>query len=148
MTKEYIRPHTIPGGGDNPAKIWAYTPNIQYFTGTSLEPDDEDGPTNISVAFAGSSRRQYPGDTSPVPSGGGTRVVLVDPSRKSGRAVPGKNFILVDFNELGEQVEKRQFSYTGSWVEVHAFLRSVCTGDVYAYNSSGARYTISVAEPQ
>jgi hypothetical protein len=129
--------HTIPGGGDKPAKIYAETPNIQFFVGSGLEPDSEAGPTNVSVSF--------PGDPTPVSTSGGTRVVLVDPSRKSGNAIPGKVFILAQYDEENVLVEKRQFSYTGSWVKVHAFLRSECVGNVFAYNSSGARYTISEA---
>lgn len=137
--------HTIPGGGDKPAKIYAETPNIQFFVGSGLAPDFQDGPTNVSVAFPGTSRQQYPGDSTPVTTSGGTRVVLVDPSRKTGNAIPGKPFILAQYNEDNVLEEKRQFSYTGSWVKVHAFLRSECVGNVFAYNSSGARYTISEA---
>jgi hypothetical protein len=140
-----ILPHTIPGGGDKPAKIYAETANIQYFVG-ALEPDGQAGPTNSVVAFPGTSRRQYPGDPTPVSTAGGSRVVLVDPSLKSGNAIPGKVFILAKYDDDNELEEKRQFSYTGSWVKVHAFLRGQCTGNVYAYNSSGARYTISEEE--
>lgn len=142
-----IVPHTIPGGGDKPARIFAETDNINFFVGGALEPDEAAGPTNITVPFSGSSRQQYPGDPTPVTSGGGSRVVLVDPSRKTGNAIPGKNFILTSIDEDGDLVEKRQFSYTGTWVKVHAFLRLNCTGNVFAYNSSGARYTISTAAP-
>jgi hypothetical protein len=140
-----ILPHTIPDGGDKPAKIYAETANIQFFVGTDFEPDANDGPTNVEVTFPGTSRKQYPGDSSPVSTSGGTRVVLVDPSRKSGNAIPGKVFILAKYDDDNELEEKRQFSYTGSWVKVHAFLRTECEGNVYAYNSSGARYTISEA---
>jgi hypothetical protein len=137
--------HTIPGGGDKPAKIYAETANIQFFVGSSLEPDAQSGPTNVSVTFPGTSRQQYPGDPTPISTSGGTRVVLVDPSRKSGNAIPGKVFILAQYDEDKVLVEKRQFSYTGSWVKLHAFLRTECVGNVFAYNSSGARYTISEA---
>lgn len=142
-----IVPHTLPGGGTKPARIFAETANINFFVGGGLDPDEAGGPTNITVAFSGSSRSQYPNDPTPVTSGAGSRVVLVDPSRKTGNAIPGKNFILTLIDANGELVEKRQFSYTGSWVQVHAYLRTVCTGNVFAYNSSGARYTISTAAP-
>lgn len=135
--------HTLPDGGDKPAKIYAETPNIQYFVGSGLLPDSDDGPTNIGVTFPSTTRQQYPGDSTPVSTSGGTRVVLVDPSRKSGNAIPGKVFILARYGPTGILLEKRQFSYTGSWVKVHAFLRSECVAGVYAYNSSGARYTIT-----
>lgn len=142
-----IVPHTIPGGIGTPARIFAETENINFFVGGVLEPDEDSGPTNIQVQFSGSSRQQYPGDPTPVTTGGGSRVVLVDPSRKTGNAIPGKNFILTSIDEDGDLIEKRQFSYTGTWVKVHAFLRANCTGNVFAYNSSGARYTISTAAP-
>ena len=137
--------HSIPSPVDKPAKIYAETPNINYFVG-SLAPDVEAGPTNISVTSAGGSRSQYPGDSSPIQQGGSTRRVLVDPSRKSGNAIPGRSFILVAKDEQGNDLEKRRFSYTGAWIDVHAYLRGACSGNVFAYNSSGARYTISVAE--
>ena len=140
-----IVPHTIPGGGDKPAKIYAETPNIQFFVGSDFLPDAQSGPTNVGVTFPGTSRQQYPGDPTPVSTSGGTRVVLVDPSRKSGNATPGKVFILAKYDEDNVLEEKRQFTYTGSWVKVHTFLRSECEGNVFAYNSSGARYTISEA---
>lgn len=138
-----ITGHTIsvPGGGD--VTIYAETANINYFLGTPLTADTTDGPTNSAAQVAGSSRRQYPGDNTTISVSAATREFLVDPSRKSGNALPGRNFAL---KERGGAAEFRSFTFKGRMMDLHAFLSGNASKNVFLYGPSGARYTIDVAD--
>jgi hypothetical protein len=134
-----ILPHsiTLPGGGE--VTIYGETANINYFINGDLEPDTIDGPVNAQVSVGSSSRRQYPGDATTINVAGTQREFLKDPSRSSGSALPGKNFVL---KEIGGP-QKRQFTYTGDFMDLHAFIRAEAAMDLYLYNNTGARYTIT-----
>lgn len=143
-----ILPHTIdmPGGGS--VTIYAEPANINYFINGDLEPDTTDGVTTGQASVSAHSRQQYPGDSTTVGVSSSQREFLVDPSRKSGNGLPGKNFVLVALGEEGEVLEKRQFTYKGRWLDLHAFLAAEAAFPLFAYNSTGARYTIgAVAAP-
>lgn len=138
-----ITGHTIsvPGGGD--VTIYAETANINYFLDTPLTADTTDGPTNSAAQVAGSSRRQYPGDNTTISVSAATREFLVDPSRKSGNALPGRNFAL---KERGGAAEFRSFTFKGRMMDLHAFLSENTSKNVFLYGPSGARYTIDAAD--
>jgi len=65
-----------------------------------------------------------------------SRTVLYDPGRRNGSATPGQQMILSDGTET------RQFTYTGPWTEIHAFLVGNAKMDLSAYSAS-ARYEIA-----
>lgn len=131
-------------GTKNACVIYGEKANLNYFLKTPLEPDVIAGVTNEQVGRAGSTRRQYPGDPTPVTVSGSTAEYLRDPSRKSGAALPGRSIRLVgDPGMPGE--ESRIFTLKGRWVDFHAWLRANAKMLIYAYNSSGARYTIPAA---
>jgi len=60
---------------------------------------------------------------------------MVDPGRKVGNALPGSPFILDD------GTEKRQFTFTGNVVDLHAFLMSDVKEETKLY-TTGAPYVI------
>jgi hypothetical protein len=138
-----ITGHTVSvtGGGD--VTIYAETANINYFLGTPLTADTTSGPTNSAAQVAGSTRRQYPGDNTTISVSAATREFLVDPSRKSGNALPGRNFAL---KERGGAGEFRSFTFKGRMMDLHAFLSGEVSKAVFLYGPSGARYTIDVAD--
>lgn len=136
-----IQPHTIGADGDNPLTIYAETENINYFLAVALEPDTVDGPVNKSAAVTATTRRQYPGDDTTISVSGSTKEFVVDPSRKSGNALPGKSFVL---KERGGLEELRRFTYKGRMIDLHAFLSANTAKMVYLYGNSGARYTINL----
>lgn len=133
-----ILPHTIqlPGGGE--VTIYGETANINYFISGDLEPDTIDGPTNAQVAVASSSRRQYPGDASTINVAGTQREFLKDPSRSSGSALPGKSFVLKE----ADGPERRQFTFTGDFMDLHAFMRAEAAMDLKLYSNRGTSYVI------
>ena len=137
-----ILPHTVdmPTGGS--FTIYAETANINYFINGNLTPDTADGVTNGQASVSAHSRQQYPGDLTAINVNGSQREYLKDPTRKSGNALPGKSFVLAAMNDQGAVTEKRQFTYRGRWVDLHAFLSAEATFDMFAFNSTGARYSI------
>ena len=128
-----IQKHSIP---DSSAAIYAETANINYFLKTALDPDASDGAVSKQKSIPQRSVRRYPGDSSPFTVPTTTATYLYDPGRRNGAATPGKEMILND------GVEKRCFTYTGSWTEVHAYLVGNAKMDLAAYSES-ARYDIA-----
>lgn len=137
-----IVPHTVQVPAGQPVVIYAETPNINYFINGSLTPDSSDGVTNGQVAVSGHTRAQYPGDPTPMNVSGSTREFLIDPTRKSGNGLPGKSFVLAAFDAEGVLTEKRQFTYKGRWIDLHAFLSAEVSFQTFAYNNTGARYSM------
>lgn len=132
--------HTFEVPGGQPCTIYGETANINYFLNGDLEPNEVAGPSNDQAAVPGHTRRQYPGDATTISVSASTREFLIDPSRKSGSALPGRSFVLL---ERGGAGEKRQFTFKGRIMDLHAFIRSAASVDMYLYGPSGARYTIA-----
>ena len=115
--------------------IYAEEANINYFLTTPLTPDSVGSVVNKTATVKSSTRRQYVGDDTPVNVSGGQRVYMYDPGRKVGNALPGEPFILDD------GTEKRQFTFSGNVVDLHAFLLSDVKEETKLY-TTGARYVI------
>lgn len=133
-----IQKHSIP---NSDAVIYAETANLNYFLKTELAPDANDGVINKQSEVKAHSRRRYVGDNEPTSVPKTNRVFLYDPGRRNGNATPGKEMILDD------GTERRVFTFTGPWVDVHAFLVGDAKMDLKAYSPS-ARYDIVAAEEQ
>jgi hypothetical protein len=129
-----------------PLFIWGETANINYFLKTPLTAAAAAGVSNKQATVAAHQRRQYPGDATPVNVSASAREFLFDPGARNGTALPGKPFVLVgDAGLPGE--ERRQFTYQGRFVDLHAFLTSQAKMEVSLYSPSGKRYTIEAATP-
>ena len=115
--------------------IFAEAANINYFLSTELTPASEGAVVNKTATVKAHTRRQYVGDTTPVNISGGERTYMYDPGRKVGNALPGQPFILDD------GTEKRQFTFTGNVVDLHAFLIGDAKMEFKLY-TTGARYVI------
>lgn len=120
--------------GVGTSAIYGETANINYFLKTALEPAEVGSVTNVSYDVAAHSRRRFVGDSSPVSVKTQSRTIVVDPGRRNGAATPGKEMILTD------GIEKRAFTYTGAWRDIHAFLTGNAKMDLKAYSKS-ASYT-------
>jgi len=118
--------------------IYGATANINYFLTTPLAPASDAGATNKTANVGAFTRRRYPGDATPSNVSASTRTFLVDPGRRNGSATPGSPFVLDD------GVEKRSFTYTGSFTDLHAFLVSDSSKEMKCYSPS-ARYDISAS---
>ena len=115
--------------------IYAEEANINYFLSTPLTPASVGAVVSKTATVKASTRRQYVGDPTPVNVSGGERVYMYDPGRKVGNALPGEPFILDD------GTEKRQMTFTGNVVDLHAFLLSDVKEETKLY-TTGARYVI------
>ena len=133
-----IQKHTLPGGE---AAIYAETTNINYFLKTALVADSAGEVVNKQASVSTFQRRRYPGDSTPINVQAHSRDYMVDPGRRNGSATPGKQMILDD------GVERRQFTYVGPWMDIHAFLVGDAAMDLKAYSES-ARYDITAASEQ
>jgi hypothetical protein len=120
-------------------EIWAEPANLNYFLKTELTPAGEGTIVNKTSQVKSHSRRQYPGDILTINVDAHERTYMVDPGRKVGNALPGAPFILDD------GTEKRQFTFTGNVVDLHAFLLSDVKSETKLY-TTGARYVIPAAE--
>ena len=122
-----------PAGFD--LAIYGEEANINYFLTTPLVPDSQEGIVNKTSNVKAHTRRRYVGDTTPSNVSGGDRVYMYDPGRIRLNVLPGDPFILDD------GTEKRQFTFTGNVVDLHAFLTSDVKEETKLY-TTGAPYVI------
>ena len=127
----------VPAGSD--IAIFGNPANINYFITTTLTPVSEGAVVNKTSSVSAHTRRRYATDTTPVNVSGGDRKYLYDPGRRNGAAVPGNPFILDD------GTEKRQFHYTGNFIDLHAFFVGEAKMALTLYSQSAA-YDIAKAE--
>jgi hypothetical protein len=137
---------TIPAaGGRNAFTIYTpYLANLNHFLKTPLTAADLPPVTNKQVTVKSHTRRQYPGDLTPINVATASREFLVDPGRRSGNGLPGRTIVLVgDAGLPGE--ERRAFTLKGRWVDFHAWLKTNASMQIIAINNTGASYTIPAA---
>jgi len=115
--------------------IYAELANINYFLTTPLVPVSETGIVNKQVPVKDHPRRRYVGDPSPVQVPETNRTFMYDPGRIDRSALPGSPFILDD------GTEKRQFTFSGNVVDLHAFLVADVKNETKLY-TTGAPYLI------
>ena len=128
-----IEKHSIDG---TKAAIWAESANLNYFLKTALEPDTVGGVENRTKNIPERTVSRYINDPNPYTIKAQTGVrYLHDPGRKNGGATPGQEMILAD------GVEKRSMTYTGSFIDVHAYFVGNAKMDLTLY-SAGASYSI------
>lgn len=138
-----IQTFTTNMGTGTKLKIFAEPANLQHFVG-NIEPDEADGPVNFQVNSGGGSRRRYPGGPA-ISYSGSTKEYFKDPSRRSGNALPGRTFVLRQHGAdeaAGEINERRQFTFVGRIIDLHAWLRSNAVVPCYLHTNTGARYLI------
>lgn len=145
------KPHTV-SSGVKPFTLYGLTDNLNHFLDVTLTADVEAGPENIAVSRSGGTRRQYPGDPTPVGFSGSTAVVLRDPAaRDGGSALPGRPVVfqsISSFTDDGFPVidETRQFHLKGNIIDLHSFLTSNAAGPMRLISSRGKRYPIKFDE--
>lgn len=131
-----IQKHVYDAQGNG---IYAETANINYFLKTDLVPASQTGVVEKTASVKEHTVRRYPGDPTPYRIPATTREFLYDPGRRNGNATPGKPFILDD------GVEKRAFTFTGPFNDLHAFLVGDAAKDMRVFSPS-ASYEITAVE--
>jgi len=129
---------TTPEGNN---AIYGEVDNINYFITTDLEADSAGEVQNREASVTSFKRKRFAGDTEPSTVSAHTREYLYDPGRTNGSAIPGNPFILDD------GTERRQFHYTGDFVDLHAFFVGEAAMDLSLYSQS-AKYAIAAASAE
>ena len=119
--------------------IYGEPANINYFLKTALESVSVGGVVDKPVSVKAHKRRRYVGDPAPSDIPKHDKVVLYDPGRTSGNALPGKPFILSDGTET------RQFTLQGDIINLHSFLVSNAKMALKLTTNEGAKYSIAAA---
>lgn len=118
--------------------IYAEEANINYFLTTPLVPVTAEGIVNKQSPVKAHTRRRYVNDATPSNVSSTSRVYMYDPGRIRLNVLPGSPFILDD------GTEKRQFTFNGNVVDLHAFLASDVKAECKLY-TTGAPYIIPPA---
>ena len=132
-----IQKHVYDAEGN---AIYGESANINYFLKTELAPASAAGAVNKTANVSAFTRRRYPGDAEPSNVSATTREFLYDPGRRNGNATPGSPFILDD------GVEKRSFTFTGPFLDLHAFLVGDAKMDFTVYSPSASYEITAVAD--
>jgi len=141
-----ILPHTVTPAGGNPITLYGETANLNFFLTTPLVPDTAGAVTNKTASVKAHTRRQYPGDPTPINVSATVKEYMEDPGRRSGRGLPGRTiYIIGDVGLPGE--EKRAFTLRGDWMDFHAFMTGEAKMQVKIVNKSGAWSMIDGVTP-
>jgi hypothetical protein len=81
------------------------------------------GPSEATTTVAGGRVRRYPGDPG-FQRSGGQRKYLKDPGVRYGQGVPGRSFVVANWDANGNLIHKRRFSSNSSVRELNALLRA------------------------
>lgn len=131
-----IQKHTV-GTEEAALVIYAETANLNYFLSVDVTADSPATSTVETVTFGAHTRRQYPGDETPVSVAGGARTYLANLGRRTGPALPGKGFRLVAFDDDGAELEDRQFTYVGTFKNLVGYLTGNVVNKTFLYNNTG-----------
>jgi len=136
---------TIPEEGGRKRLVIIGDPrNWNFFCATEHNADDVGGKSNAQKDIRGHQRRRGPSDTTPVNVQQSQAEYLIDPSLKSGNALPGKGFILKT-TPNADQDEKRAFQYVGRSMDLISYLDNNVNFETYIYLENGARHTLTLA---
>ena len=116
--------------------------SIQWFLTTTIEPNEDKLGSTASKDVPTHKRRRGPSDDAPMTVGPYSAQFLKDPTLKSGNARPGKWFVLWTTADADDQ-EKRRFTYTGSFHDLHAVLQADVKYPVYLRAEGSGRHTIN-----
>lgn len=130
-------------GGRKPFKLFVTNPyNLNAWIKTPLQPDAAAGAFDRNVTVKSHSKRQYPGDSSTVNVKGVTLQRVVDPSRGSGAALPGRTIAIKGLEGDSLEWGVRRMTLLGAWIDFHAWWGENVAYDCIIYNHRGTSYKI------
>ena len=136
---------TIPEDGTRGAfVVIGDVRNWNFFCATAATPDEVDAKSRGTKSVKGHQRRRGPSDTTPINVEQSTADYLIDPSIKSGNALPGVGFILKTTPNADTQ-EKRSFQLVGRSLDLIEYLDGNVNVETYCYLENGARHTLNLA---
>lgn len=118
------RPHKLTVGGES-VVIWGDPLKVGILFPAADLRDDVD-PIEKTEPVKGHTRRQYPGDNSPVSRPGGNRKVFRG-GRKTYNATPGRAFTIEEATLVGTKRKYRasQFTLQGSYRVLKKYVLSI-----------------------
>ena len=117
--------------------------NWNFFCATAATADEVDAKSRGTKSIPGHQRRRGPSDQTPMNVSQSTADYLIDPSLKSGNALPGKGFILKTTPNADTQ-EKRSFQLVGRSLDLIEYLDGNVNKETYIYLENGARHTLNL----
>lgn len=129
---------------DKDLYIYGEQANVEYFLGTQT-PLAAGSAANKTLTITSHQRKRFYGDTSPSTVSGHSRIILVDPGAKNGNSLPGKPFIVDELDAEGlpiENGETRQFTYVGTFRDLHSVFVGVSVKDCWLVSPAGKKYKI------
>jgi len=131
--------------GPDGAKVtiyYDYKESLQWFLKTTIEDVEDQLGLTRTKEISSFTRYRGPSDTLGSIVKKHDAKYLVDPTLKSGNARPGKWFVLRTTKDADDQ-EKRRFTYTGSFHDLHAVLQADIKYPCYLRAEGSARHTIN-----
>jgi len=132
---------TLGSEGNQVTIYYDHIESLQWFLTSPIENDEDVTAVTRSKEIPAMQRRRGPSDLTPINVSSSTAQYLFDPTLKSGNALPGKWFVLTTTKDADTQ-EKRRFTYTGSFHDLHAVLQADIKYPCYFRAEGSARHTI------
>jgi len=117
--------------------------NWNFFCKTAATADEVDAKSRKTKFRRGHQRRRGPSDQTPMNVEQSNADYLVDPSIKSGNALPGIGFRLKTTPNADTQ-EQRSFQLVGRSLDLIEYLDGNVNKETYVYLENGARHTLRV----
>jgi hypothetical protein len=116
---------------------------INWFLKTPLADSELGEKTRATKSIPGHQRRRGPSDQNPINITQSTADYLVDPSLKSGNALPGISFIFKTTPNSDIDAQ-RQFTLVGRSLDLVEYFDGKMKYETFVYFSNGARHTLAL----
>ena len=135
---------TIPEEGTRGAFTIYYRDirSINFFLNEALEDDTVGEKSRATKNIPGHQRRKGPSDTQPINVTQSNADYLVDPSLKSGNALPGYSIILQTTPNADVDATRR-FTLAGRSLDFIEYFDGKMAYETYVYLSNGGRHTLA-----
>ncbi len=116
---------------------------LNWFLKTPLADAELGEKVRKSKSIPGHQRRRGPSDQNPINVTQSTADYLVDPSLKSGNALPGISFIWKT-TENSDIDAQRQFTLVGRSLDLVEYFDGKMKYETYFFPSNGGRHTLKL----
>jgi hypothetical protein len=116
---------------------------INWFLKTPLSDSELGEKTRATKSIPGHQRRRGPSDQNPINVRQSSADYLVDPSLKSGNALPGISFIWKT-TENSDIDAQRQFTLVGRSLDLVEYFDGKMKYETYFFPSNGGRHTLKL----
>ena len=118
--------------------------SINWFLNEALEADEDGARERATKEIPGHQRRRGPSDSSPVNVSQSSADYMVDPTLKSGNALPGRSIILQTTPNADVDATRR-FTLRGRALDFQEYFEGKFKYETYVYFSEGGRHTFAAA---